>query len=312
MKAKPADDHVAVVRHFNRFYTRQVGALDEGLLGTPFTLAQARVLYELGTRRVATASEIGDALDMDAGYLSRILRRFSQSRLITRSKADDDGRRVLLALSVKGRRVFTNLDRRSHERIAAMLATLPPSRQQRLVSAMSSVHDVLAPGPTAAPRQLVVRAPRVGDIGWAIEAHGRLYAEEFGWNGEFEALVASLFAKFASHHDPALEHMWIAEVDGERAGCVFVVRNEEDPSAAQLRCLLVDPSARGLGIGRRLVDECLTFARRAGYRRMVLWTNDVLTSARRIYEAAGFELVEEERHHSFGHDLVGQVWALDL
>jgi DNA-binding MarR family transcriptional regulator/GNAT superfamily N-acetyltransferase len=312
MNARPTEDHVAAVRHFNRFYTRHVGALDEGLLGTPFTLAQARVLYELGTRPVATASDIATALDMDAGYLSRILRRFSQSRLITRSRADDDGRRVLLSLSARGRRVFENLDRRSHESIASLLATLPPSRRERLVSAMTRVHEVLAPGRAAEPRQVVIRAPRVGDIGWAIEAHGRLYAEEFALNEEFEALVASLFAKFASRHDPEFERMWVAEVDGERAGCVFVVRNDDDPSAAQLRCLLVDPSARGLGIGRRLVDECLRFAREAGYRSMVLWTNDILTSARRIYEAAGFQLVKEERHHSFGHDLVGQIWRRDL
>jgi DNA-binding MarR family transcriptional regulator/GNAT superfamily N-acetyltransferase len=299
------------LRRFNRFYTRHVGALDEGLLGTRFSLTQARVLYELGARGSATASQIGDALDLDAGYLSRILRGFAASRLITRSRAPEDGRRVRLALTARGRRAFADLDAKSTERVTGVLTALDAPRREELVTAVTKVYDLLSRD-TELQRAVSVRAPRVGDIGWAIEAHGRLYAKEYGWNEEFEALVATLFARFASGHDPRVARMWVADVDGERAGCVFVVRNEQDPSAAQLRCLLVEPFARGRGVGRRLVDECLSFARGAGYRSMVLWTNDVLVSARRIYEAAGFELREEEQHYSFGHHLVGQVWHREL
>lgn len=302
---------VESLRRFNRFYTRHVGALGEGLLGTRFTLTQGRVLYELGTRGSATATELCDALDLDAGYLSRILRRFEAAKLVTRSRAPDDGRRVRLTLTARGRRTFADLDAKSSERVSSVLSALAPARRQQLVSAVNRVHGLLSPEDPA-KRQVVVRAPRAGDVGWAIEAHGRVYAEQFGWNQEFEALVATLFARFATRHDPASERMWIADVDGERAGCVFVVRNEDDPDAAQLRCLLVEPWARGHGLGSRLVDECLTFARGAGYRSMVLWTNDVLTSARRIYEAAGFKLREAEKHRSFGHNLVGQIWQRPL
>ncbi len=311
MDAGVAGAQVDAVRQFNRFYTGHVGALGDGLLGTPFSLTQARVLFELATRDATTASEIGALLDLDAGYLSRILRGFERRKLIARKRTKRDARRMMLSLTAKGRQAFGQLDRRTRKEVAGVLAKLGPSSRTRLLGAMTTVRTVLATD-AHSNRRVVVRAPRVGDIGWAIEAHGRLYEEEFGWNAEFEALVATLFARFASSHDPRCERMWVAEVDGERAGCVFVVRNEDDPNVAQLRCLLVDPSARGLGIGRRLVEECVAFARAAGYPRMILWTNDVLVSARRIYEAAGFVLKEEERHHSFGHDLVGQVWKLRL
>jgi DNA-binding MarR family transcriptional regulator/GNAT superfamily N-acetyltransferase len=303
---------VESVRRFNRFYTRRIGVLEEGLLASPFTLTQARILFELGTRQTTTAGELVEALGLDPGYLSRILRSFVQKRLVARARSLEDGRRAQLSLTAKGRKAFGDLDRRSSETTGDMVSPLSPARRKRLLGAMQTLQDILSEPGAARDAVITVRQHRIGDVGWAIEQHGRLYAEEFGWNGEFEALVATLFARFAANHDPAAERFWIAEIDGERVGCVFVVRNEKDPHTAQLRCLLIDPRARGLGLGRRLVEECIQFAKSAGYARMVLWTNDVLAAARRIYEAAGFSLVEESPHHSFGHDLVGQVWARSL
>jgi DNA-binding MarR family transcriptional regulator/GNAT superfamily N-acetyltransferase len=303
---------VESVRRFNRFYTRRIGVLEEGLLASPFTLTQARILFELGTRQTTTAGELVEALGLDPGYLSRILRSFVQKRLVARARSLEDGRRAQLSLTVKGRKAFGDLDRRSSETTGDMVSPLSPARRKRLLGAMQTLQDILSEPGAARAAVITVRQHRIGDVGWAIEQHGRLYAEEFGWNGEFEALVATLFARFAANHDPAAERFWIAEIDGERVGCVFVVRNDKDPHTAQLRCLLIEPRARGLGLGRRLVEECMQFAKSAGYARMVLWTNDVLAAARRIYEAAGFSLVEESPHHSFGHDLVGQVWARSL
>src|SRR6185503_7711555 len=223
-----------------------------------------------------------------------------------------DRRRVHVSLTEKGRRAYRALDRRSRDDISAMLSDVPAPRRARLLEAVRDVERILHDSATPTRGDVLIRTHQIGDIGWAIERHGQLYSDEYGWNEEFEALVARLFARFASEHDENRERCWIAELDGRRVGCVFVVRNDEDSSAAQLRCLLVEPEGRGLGIGRRLVDECVTFARSAGYRRMILWTNDVLLAARRIYEACGFALVREERHRSFGHDLIGQFWALDL
>lgn len=303
-------DQTEAVRRFNRFYTRQIGVLDEGLLASPFTLTQARVLFELGTRKSVTASEIGELLGLDAGYLSRMVQGFMTQGLLTRKPSKEDGRQWLLSLTNEGRKAFRELDRMSHRLTESHLSRLSEPGRQRLLASMQEVQRLLSPADDG--NKVVVRTHRIGDIGWAIERHGQLYADEFNWNGEFEALVAKLFAQFASKHDPAKERMWMAEVDGERVGCVFVVRNADDPAAAQLRCLLVDPKARGLGIGKRLVDECINFAAEAGYARMLLWTNDVLVSARRIYQAAGFALASEEKHHSFGHDLVGQVWSRSL
>jgi DNA-binding MarR family transcriptional regulator/GNAT superfamily N-acetyltransferase len=303
---------VELIRRFNRFYTRKIGVLEEGLLASPFTLTQARILFELGTRPTMTAGELIDILGLDPGYLSRILHGFVQKRLVMRERSIEDGRRAQLSLTAKGRRAFGEFDRKSAASTGELVTPLSPSQRRRLLDAMQALEETLS-GPDAARKPVIsIREHRIGDMGWAIERHGRLYAEEFGWNGEFEALVATLFARFAADRDPASEQFWVAEINGERMGCVFVVRNEKDPRAAQLRCLLVDPRARGLGLGRRLVDECIQFATSAGYERMLLWTNDVLTAARRIYESAGFSLVEESRHHSFGHDLVGQVWARDL
>lgn len=298
------------VRSFNRFYTRQIGVLDEGLLASPFSLTQARVLFELGTRKAVTAREIGDALGLDAGYLSRMVQNFASEGLIRREPSSQDGRQIVLSLTPEGKKAFRELDRKSHALTAAQLSTLSVPRRERLLQSMQDVQRLLST--EVGQDRLIVRTHRAGDIGWAIERHGQIYTDEFGWNDDFEALVATLFAQFATKHDPDAERCWIAEVDGERVGCVFVVRNVDDPTVAQLRCLLVDPKGRGLGVGKRLVDECLAFAKAAGYAKMMLWTNDVLTSARRIYEAAGFALIKEERHHSFGHDLVGQIWMRDL
>jgi DNA-binding MarR family transcriptional regulator/N-acetylglutamate synthase-like GNAT family acetyltransferase len=303
---------VAAIRRFNRFYTRKIGVLEEGLLASSFTLAQARVLFELGTRKRVTAGKLIEILGLDAGYLSRILQRFVDLRLMTRERSSEDGRRTELALTARGRNAFGAIDRRSRNAIAEMISPIPPARRGQLLDAMRAVERNLSESGAMRGATIAVRPYRIGDVGWAIEQHGRLYAEEFGWNSEFEALVATLFSRFASNHDPQSEQFWVAEADGERVGCVFVVRNEKDPRTAQLRCLLVNPNGRGLGVGRRLVDECLRFAKSAGYERMLLWTNDVLVAARRIYEGAGFSLVEESPHHSFGHDLVGQIWVRSL
>jgi DNA-binding MarR family transcriptional regulator/GNAT superfamily N-acetyltransferase len=307
------DTQIAAIRRFNRFYTRRIALLEETLLDSPFTLTQARVLFELGTREELTAGKLVETLGLDPGYLSRILQDFQDRRLLTRRRAAQDSRRAELSLTAKGRRAFETLDRKSRRSVGEMIAPLSHEERKRLLGAMRTVENQLvgaaAPARTA---DIVIRPCRIGDVGWAIERHGTLYAEEFGWNAEFEALVANLFARFASAHDAALERFWVAEVDGERMGCVFVVRNEHDQRTAQLRCLLVDPKARGLGLGRRLVDACIAFAKSAGYAKMTLWTNDVLAAARRIYVAAGFRLIEESRHHSFGHDLVGQIWTKDL
>jgi DNA-binding MarR family transcriptional regulator/GNAT superfamily N-acetyltransferase len=310
--AHPDTQQVDAVRSFNRFYTRQIGVLEEGVLKTSFTLTQARVLFELGRGKDLSATEISATLGLDLGYLSRIVQAFSSRGLVTRRKSAEDGRRVLLSLTVKGRKALQALERKAREQVSSMLTPLPGARRARLLAALRDVQGMLSDAKERWSDEVVIRPYRVGDLGWAIERHARLYAEEYQWNEEFEALVAKLFARFANERDPAKERLWVAELDGERVGCVFVVRNEEEPSVAQLRCLLVDPKGRGLGIGRRLVAECIAFARSAGYPKMMLWTNDILVAARRIYEAAGFMLVSEEPHHSFGHDLVGQFWVLDL
>ena len=305
-------DQVDAVRRFNRFYTGRIGVLGEGLLDSPFTLTQARVLYEIGTRGNPIASDLIEALAIDPGFMSRLVRRLASQGLVARARSADDGRRVTLALTRRGRKTFEDLQQDSRRAMQGLLAPLSARQREELVASMASMERMLgAPAPTAAPR-VAIRAAGIGDYGWAIQRHGELYAREYGWNVEFEGLVATLFGRFASAHDPSCERCWIAEVDGERAGCVFVVRNDKDPQCAQLRCLLVDPAARGLGLGRQLVDTCLAFARAAAYPRMMLWTNDILVAARRIYESAGFRMIEQTAHHSFGHDLVGQIWVRDL
>jgi DNA-binding MarR family transcriptional regulator/N-acetylglutamate synthase-like GNAT family acetyltransferase len=303
---------IEAVRNFNRFYTQRIGVLEESLLASGYTLTQARVLFEIGSRKTVTAGELISLLRLDAGYLSRILQEFADCGLVKRKPSPDDARRALLSLTPKGRKKFTELDHQSRRRIGAMINPLSVSKRTQLLRGIRALQESLSAAPTSHERYVSIRPYRVGDVGWAIERHGLVYSDEFGWNEEFEALVATLFARFATKHDSAAERFWVAEVDGERVGCVFVVRSEKDNNAAQLRCLLVDPSGRGLGVGRKLVDECIQFAKSAGYRQIILWTNDVLIAARRIYEAAGFSLIEESPHRSFGHDLIGQYWSRSL
>jgi DNA-binding MarR family transcriptional regulator/N-acetylglutamate synthase-like GNAT family acetyltransferase len=309
MGSVPSDDVIGAVRGFNRFYTRQIGVLDEGLLKSQFSLTQARVLYELAHRENPSASELAKDLGLDAGYLSRILAGFEESGLVRRKRSAADARQSILSLTPKGRRVFAPLDARSSREVGAMLERLEPAERSRLVAAMRTIQALLGGAPQPAV-PYILRPPQPGDFGWVAARHGAIYAQEYGWDEHFEALVAEIVAKFIREFDARRERCWIAEREGVPVGSVFVVRGSDE--VAKLRLLLVEPKARGLGIGARLVSECIRFARQAGYRKITLWTNDILTAARRIYEAAGFRLVEETRHHSFGKDLVGQNWELDL
>jgi DNA-binding MarR family transcriptional regulator/GNAT superfamily N-acetyltransferase len=304
------DRRVGDVRHFNRFWTRQIGVLREGYLESPFSLTEVRVLYELARREeTTTASELGEELGLDAGYLSRILRGFEKHGLIHKRPSEADGRRRLLRLTERGREAFAPLDARSRGEIGAMLGGMSIAGQERLVRAMRTIERLLSGRPDPVIPYLL-RPHQPGDMGWVVHRHGILYAREYGWDEHFEALVAEIVAKFIQQYDPRLERCWIAERDDEIVGCVFIVRESEE--IAKLRLLLVEPEARGLGIGSRMVEECIRFARQAGYLKITLWTNDVLNSARRIYEGMGFRLVHENPHHSFGHDLVGQTWELML
>ena len=302
------DEQVAQVRSFNRFYTNVAGLLREGLLGTDLTLTEARLVFDLAQRDQTDVSALRETLALDAGYLSRLIKRLEGRGLLTRARSEADARRQVLSLTARGRRSFRTLDERSAREVRGLLEPLAPADRQRLVGAMETIRGVLEPGDPA--RLVVLRAPRPGDHGWIVQFHGATYAEQFGWDVRFEALIAEIVAGFARDHDPAREACWVAELGGEPVGSVFCMRKSE--RVAQLRLLCVDPRARGLGIGARLVDECLDFARRAGYRRMTLWTNDVLTSARRIYDAAGFTLVDEQPHSDFGPRVVGQSMALEL
>lgn len=296
------------VRAFNRFYTNVVGALREGLLRTPFSLTEARVIFELAQRDATEVADLRRTIDVDAGYLSRILGRFEADGLVKKQRSSSDGRRQVIRLTPQGRTAFEMLDRRSAEEVEALLSRLTDEEQHRLIDAMKTIEDIL--GEPSRSRAIVLRAPTSGDFGWVVHRHGVLYRREYGWDETFEALVARIVADYVEHRDPRREAAWIAEVDGDRVGCVFCTKKEE--KVAQLRLLLVEPSGRGMGVGSRLVEECVRFARRAGYEEMMLWTNDVLADARRIYERVGFKLVEEDKHHSFGHDLVGQNWWLKL
>ncbi|MGH7528509.1 MAG: bifunctional helix-turn-helix transcriptional regulator/GNAT family N-acetyltransferase [Gemmatimonadales bacterium] len=303
---------IAAVRRFNRFYTRQIGVLNEGLLHSPFSLTEVRVLYELAHREQPTAAELGKALGLDTGYLSRILRGFKKGRLVSRASSSADRRRSLLALTDAGRKAFAALDARSGDEVAAMLGSLTDGEQNRLLESMRAIERLLGAEveEKAANAALLLRPHQPGDMGWVVHRHGVLYAQEYGWDERFEGLVARIVGEFVQHFDPQRERCWIAEKDGASVGSVFLV--EESDTVARLRLLLVEPSARGLGIGARLVSECVRFARQAGYRKITLWTNDILHAARHIYRRAGFRLVHEEPHHSFGDDLVGQTWELDL
>lgn len=309
MDQVPADRSVEIVRGFNRFYTRKIGVLRDGHLDSPFSLTEVRVLYELAHRESPSAAELAQELGLDPGYLSRMLSGFERRGLIERKPSALDARRSLLSLTGQGRATFAPLEARAREEIERILEPLAPAARNRLLAAMQSIENVLgAPGASREP--YILRPHQPGDMGWIVHRHGILYAQEYGWDERFEALVARIVADFIQHEDPKRERCWIAEKDGEIVGSVFLVQKTK--TVAKLRLLLVEPSARGLGIGSRLVQECERFARQAGYRKIVLWTNNVLLDARRIYEKAGYRLTREEPHHDFGESLIGETWELAL
>jgi len=300
---------ISAVRAFNRFYTRKLGVLDQQLLKSPFSLSEARVLYELATCENRSAKEIGIELGLDPGYLSRIIQKFGEDGLITRKPLPSDRRQHRLNLTAKGRQAFARLDRNSHDDVAAMLAALSPAGGERLIAAMAAIERLLgASGAQASAAML--RGPRPGDMGWVVQSHGALYASEYGFDAAFEALVADIAAKFLASFDASRERCWIAESDGAPVGSVFLVRHSDD--IAKLRLLLVDPAGRGQGLGHRLVGECIAFARACGYRKIMLWTQSILVAARKIYQDAGFQLVAAEPHRSFGQSLVGETWEMEL
>ncbi len=303
-----ADTAVARVREFNRDWTEVLGLLDRGLLDTEYTLAESRVIFELAQRESWERLALRERLGMDPSFMTRVLRRLEDEGLVESSQSMSDGRALDLRLTDPGRRAFVLLNQRSSDQVTELLAPLTDDQVDILLESMTIISRLIRPGRTTG--HLAVRGLAPGDLGWVVQRHGALYWDEYRWDQEFEALVGRIVADYAADQDPERENAWIAELDGARAGCVFCCRRDQE--TAQLRILLVEPWARGHGIGRSLVDRCIEFARQAGYAKMVLWTNDVLVSARRIYEAVGFELVEEERHHSFGHDLVGQYWELEL
>jgi DNA-binding MarR family transcriptional regulator len=301
---------VAAVRRFNRFYTRTIGVLQEGLLQSSFSLAEARVLYELAQCGETTAGPLGRELGLDPGYLSRILQRFERDRLISRVPSEADRRQNALSLTDAGREAFAPLEAGSRDEIGALLGGLPEPAQAALVAAMGRIESLLGAPASAASQPWLLRQHRAGDIGWVVARHGALYAEEYGLDQRFEALVAKVAGEFLAGHDPARERCWIAERNGVNIGAVFLVRDTDE--IARLRLLIVEPAARGLGIGKRLVAECIGFARTAGYRRVTLWTNDVLTAARAIYQQAGFRLSASAPHQDFGPPMVGEDWELEL
>lgn len=300
-------DRAEAVRRFNRFYTRHIGVLHEHLLASEFSLTEVRILYELAHRPALSMSDLCRELNLDAGYLSRVVSGFEKKGLVVKTRSASDARVGQLELTDKGRAAFAPLDDASRNEVVAVLKQLPEPAQKQLLDAMNEIQNLLG---DKGPAGYVLRDPMPGDMGLVVANQAVVYAQEYGWNSEYEALVAEIVAKFIRDFDRTCERCWIAEKDGRMVGSVFVVRQDE--TTAKLRLLYVDAGTRGLGIGRRLVDECLRFARQVGYKRMMLWTNSVLADARRIYEKAGFQLVEEEKHHSFGKDLVGQVWARDL
>jgi len=300
--------YVSAIRGFNRFYTRKIGVVD-GVASNPFSLAEARVLYELAHREQPTATDIRKELGLDAGYMSRILREFERRKLVTRERSKTDERQRFLSLTAKGREAFAPLDERSNRDVAAMLEKLSPTERKQLVDAVRTVGRLL--GDKAEPRTpYLLRQHQPGDMGWIVHRQAILYAEEYGWDGTYEALAAEIVAQFIKNYDPKCERCWIAEKDGERVGAVFVAKASGE--TAKLRLLHVEPEVRGLGIGKRLVDECVRFARQAGYQKMTLWTQDILHAARHLYKQAGFRIVREEQHHSFGKDLTAETWELDL
>jgi DNA-binding MarR family transcriptional regulator/GNAT superfamily N-acetyltransferase len=312
LEGQPTSSALASVRGFNRFYTRQIGVLQEGLLSSPFSLTEVRVLYELAHRHKPTAVELCRELGLDAGYLSRILRSFERKGLIRREPSAVDARRSFLALTGKGRRVFAPLEARSNRQVATMLGRLSPMQEKRLMEAMHAIEELLDDRQSSDQKSpYLLRTHQPGDMGWVVYRHGVLYAREHAYNERFEALVAEIVREFIQNFDAKRERCWIAEKDGEIVGSIFVV--QESKAVSKLRLLLVEPSARGLGIGRRLVGECVGFARQVGYKKMVLWTQSELGAARHLYEQAGFRLVNQEAHQSWGRDdLVAETWELTL
>jgi DNA-binding MarR family transcriptional regulator/N-acetylglutamate synthase-like GNAT family acetyltransferase len=303
----PNDEaRISEVRAFNRFYTRQLGVLGQRLLESPFSLSEARVLYELAHRDGAAAKEIGTELDLDPGYLSRIVQKFADDGLISRKPLPEDRRQQQLNLTAKGRQAFARLDRRSQEEVAKTLRRMSEADQRRLTAAMAAIAGLLGEDRAAA----TLREPQPGDMGWVVQSHGVQYASEYGFDSSFEALVAEIAAHFLKSFDASRERCWIAELDGAAVGSVFLVRHDDE--VAKLRLLLVEPAGRGHGLGKRLVEECIAFARACGYRKITLWTQSILTAARKIYQGAGFVLVAAEPHRSFGQNLIGETWEMKL
>jgi DNA-binding MarR family transcriptional regulator/GNAT superfamily N-acetyltransferase len=311
MVALARDDarRVAAVRRFNRFYTQNLGVLQRGWLDSPFSLTEARVLYEIKQRDRTTASDIARDLGLDAGYLSRILRRFQKSGLIRKYVSPDDARQSFLSMTARGRQAYDPLETRTEREVGAMLGRLTAREQDQLVAAMRTIEMMMAPGPKA-QSDIILRQPRPGDLGWVVARHAKLYAREYGWADNFEGLCAQIAADFAGKYDPKYDRGWIAEMDGQNVGSVFLVKETE--AVARLRLLLVDPIARGRGLGTRLTDECIRFARQCGYRSITLWTHSVLTAARHLYERAGFRLTSSEARRNFGQDVVSEHWDLAL
>jgi DNA-binding MarR family transcriptional regulator/N-acetylglutamate synthase-like GNAT family acetyltransferase len=304
---------IAAVRRFNRFYTRQIGVLRKTYLDSPYSLGEMRVLYEIAHGDAPTASDIARALDLDAGYLSRVLRNFEKRGLISRKISAKDARQSHLSLTARGKQTFMPLESRSQDQVSDMLGKLTPAQQARLVAAMDEIETMLngdAAEKPAPQRSYILRPPRFGDFGWIVSRHAELYAQEYGWGEPFEGLCAQIVADFANKNDPKRERCWIAELNGENVGCVMLVKDLDD--VARIRLLLVDPKGRGLGLGTRLVDECVSFAREAGYKQITLWTHSILTAARHVYERAGFTLTSSEKRKSWGKDVVAEYWDLML
>ena len=305
---------VAAVRRFNRFYTKQIGVLRKTYLDSPYSLGEMRVLYELAHRDELTASDIGRALDLDAGYLSRLLRNFQKRGLISRNTSAKDARQSHLSLTARGRKLFAPMEERSQRQAGAMLDKLDASQQARIVAAMTAIEALLtdeSSRQSGEKPRYILRDPRAGDFGWIISRHAELYLQEYGWAEPFEGLCAQIVADFVNNFDPKLERCWIAELNGENVGCVMLVKDDE-PGVARLRLLLVDQKTRGLGLGARLVDECVRFARNGGYKKITLWTHSVLSAARHVYEKAGFTLTSSEPRRTWGKDVVAEFWDLDL
>ena len=309
MSQMNSEQEVAAIRAFNRFYTRKLGIIEPRLLHTPFTLQEARIMYEIAHRPACTATDLTRDLGLDPGFLSRTLQGLQRRQIVTRKPSKDDGRVNELSLTAKGRSAQVELERMTNEEVGSLLTALDGNQRAAVVRAMTTIEQTLE-RPTAKPAAFILRSHRPGDIGWVISSQARAYAEEYGWDISYEALVAEICAQFIRNFDPAREHCWIAEAGGEPLGSIFLVKGSDE--VAKLRLLLVEKKARGLGVGRALVEQCIRTAREMGYKEMTLWTQSILVAARGIYQAAGFRCVKEERHHSFGADLVGETWEMKL